>query len=359
MFGKAELSCPAFEDAFGNTLLELSYEDFTARGFRPGDSVDVCFGNGVCWADIPYFNGCYVREGERYVYAQKGYPHVRIGIAFGKSYKEAGLTENASCRILLRERGKYLSLQNLLSVEFTLHRKDYTNDAFFANYRSLSGGAILPNRFYRSVSPFLQFDNAFYVNKLMERDGIAFVLNTCDTPEELKMAVASGRFDGQYAKKLYEQGKILSFSSSIGFRTEEFKAELVSSLRVLMRHEGPYLTHCMLGIDRTGFICCLLEAFAGACYTELIEDYMRTFEFLCGITKENRPEKYATLADLRGNWMLSILLESAFDAESNPPLEKADFQKAACLYLKQGSMERQELAALYRLLCGKESPYEF
>ncbi|MDR0998655.1 MAG: tyrosine-protein phosphatase [Treponema sp.] len=37
-----------------------------------------------------------------------------------------------------------------------------------------------------------------------------------------------------------------------------------------MEHEPPYLIHCEAGIDRTGFLSMLLEAFIGTKFDEFI-----------------------------------------------------------------------------------------
>lgn len=45
----------------------------------------------------------------------------------------------------------------------------------------------------------------------------------------------------------------------------------------MIRYEGPYLLHCSLGKDRSGFMSLLLE---------MLEDYMRTYESFCRITEK-------------------------------------------------------------------------
>jgi hypothetical protein len=45
----------------------------------------------------------------------------------------------------------------------------------------------------------------------------------------------------------------------------------------LLDHEGPYLLHCVAGIDRTGFIAAVLGALMGAPTAEIAGDYMLSF----------------------------------------------------------------------------------
>ena len=60
-------------------------------------------------------------------------------------------------------------------------------------------------------------------------------------------------------------------------------------------HEGPYLIHCALGKDRTGFVCALLEMLAGASYQEILDDYMLTYQNFYHVTKDGTPAKYETV----------------------------------------------------------------
>ena len=64
---------------------------------------------------------------------------------------------------------------------------------------------------------------------------------------------------------------------------------LAEGLRDLIEHKGPYYISCTEGKDRTGFVCLLLEALAGATFDEIETDYMKTYENYYGITKQSEP----------------------------------------------------------------------
>ena len=53
----------------------------------------------------------------------------------------------------------------------------------------------------------------------------------------------------------------------------------------MTEHSGPCLIHCVEGKDRTGFVCALMLALAGASAQEIIDDYMITYYNYYGITK--------------------------------------------------------------------------
>jgi protein tyrosine/serine phosphatase len=45
----------------------------------------------------------------------------------------------------------------------------------------------------------------------------------------------------------------------------------------MIEHNPPYLIHCEAGIDRTGFLSLLIEAFMGAAFDDIVKDYMLSY----------------------------------------------------------------------------------
>jgi protein tyrosine/serine phosphatase len=60
-----------------------------------------------------------------------------------------------------------------------------------------------------------------------------------------------------------------------GSKSNEKK--LKNALQFMIAHEGPYLIHCFAGVDRTGFVSALLEAFLGASLKEICKNYLSAF----------------------------------------------------------------------------------
>jgi hypothetical protein len=58
----------------------------------------------------------------------------------------------------------------------------------------------------------------------------------------------------------------------------DFNKRLARGLRFMIAVKGPYLIHCFAGVDRTGFVCAMLEAFMGASFDEVMNDYLASFE---------------------------------------------------------------------------------
>lgn len=132
----------------------------------------------------------------------------------------------------------------------------------------------------------------------------------------------------------------------VNYTSDEFRADLISGLRKIKDKEGPYLVHCLEGKDRTGFVCMLLEALAGASYDEIIDDYMETYANYYGITRETKPEKYAAIKENNIDYMLRFI---AGGEETDPA--KEDLKSASEKYLKDGGMEDEEIKLIQEKLC--------
>jgi protein tyrosine/serine phosphatase len=57
----------------------------------------------------------------------------------------------------------------------------------------------------------------------------------------------------------------------------KFCRKLKDGLEFMADHEPPYLIHCEAGIDRTGFLAIILEAFMGTKFDDIVKDYTLSF----------------------------------------------------------------------------------
>ena len=332
---------------FGGVYIELSIDDFNALGFSFGDSVDIRMSNGYTLEDIPYYNGYYANVGDTLLVGYPGYPYVEAAINFGDSLWEvAGLSEGDTATVTLAEAGKHRATQEAFDIAYTSKRADYDSDVQFANYRALTGGSMTPGAWYRSASPVdNEYERAPYVNALMKQDGIGYVLNLSDSEEEIARFLAQDAESGadvSYFQKLHDEGKVGALDLTAAYPLQPFKDKLVAGLVELCNHEGPYLVHCIEGEDRTGFVCALLEALAGASYDEILADYMVTFDNYYRINEASDPEKYRAIVELNLNGMLSTLVGCAKDAD----MSQMDFSGPAQAYLREGGMTDAQIEAL-------------
>ena len=138
---------------------------------------------------------------------------------------------------------------------------------------------------------------------------------------------------------------------SANYPSQQFAKTLAAGLVELSQHDGPYLVNCVEGKDRTGFVCILLEALAGAAYDELQADYMASFANYYGITKESDPDKYQVISDLYLDGMLGFLAGVDEDAE-DVDLHSLTYSGPARRYLLGGGMTEGQADALVARLVG-------
>ena len=334
------------EPEFGGVYIDTTIDDFNAMGYAYGDSVTVSFSNGYTLTGIPYYNGYYTANGEPLLVAYPGYPYIKAAINNGDDLWEvAGLQDGDVAEIRLEEAGRFAAIQNARDIHYTDERSDYGSDAVFANFRSVKAGDIPEGRLYRSASPCDNRHNrAPYADALMKEAGVRFILNLSDTEEKLQTYTADPAFDSPYFLSLYENGAVKPIALNMNYGSEPFKQKIADGLTAMTAHEGPYLTHCTEGKDRTGFVCMLLEALCGADYDEIADDYMITFDNYYGVSEEKDPEKYATIVSSLLDPMIASLLP-----EGETDVKTADLAAAAAHYLSDVMTQAQIDALKTRL----------
>ena len=316
------------DEKFGAAFLSMSQEEFEAL-------------------DVPYFNGYYVRNGEPVMVAYPGDPYIRITLNNMGIWDTAGLKEGDTVTITLVEEGKYLAIQEALGQIYSFDRSDYPSDEAFCNFRSFSAGKIKENFMYRGASPVDNSRNrAAYVDDLLEQNGIRFIIDLADSEEDMNGYTASDGFSSEYAESLYENGCMVLLDMGSGYTGQVYKEKVVQGLRAALEHEGPIYIHCMEGKDRTGFVCLLLEALAGASFDEMKKDYMTTYGNYFGVTEDGTPEKYDAIVDL----YFVPFMEFLHGTDDLSKLEKANYKNDARDYLKEGGMTNKEINQLRKMI---------
>ncbi len=334
------------ETEFGGCYIKITIDDFLALGYRFGDSVRVEFSNGYVLESLPFYSGYYVGEEEPLLVGYPGYPYIKAAVYNGEDlWKDAGLSESDTASVSLNEAGRYSAIQDARDVHQTTDRSQYESDEVFANFRSISGGRLKKNLIYRSSSPCDNtYGRAAYVDSLIEENGIRLIIDLSDTEENLvKDIEASSPSD--YHMDLYRNGKILLPVVNTRYGTDEIKKKIAGALEALSSEEGPYLIHCSLGKDRTGFVCLLLEMMAGASYQEMLDDYMLTYDNFYHISPHNEPEKYRIVIDESFLTLMHYLV-----TDEGIDLHTADLVPYAEAYLKDGGMSDAGLEALKKAI---------
>ena len=332
---------------FDAVFLDVSIEDFKASGFQFGDSCSVTFSNGLTLEDIPFFSGYYVRAGMPLIVGYPGYEHIAVTRNNLGLWTEGGLTDGDTATVTLHEAGKYRNVQDTLSQSYSNDRDDYRDDAQFSNFRALSGGDLKGDFLYRGASPVDdQKNRAAITDGLLEKNGIRFILDLADAEEEFLSYQKEDGFSSSCAARLYEEGFAVLLDMGANYSSDEFKQKLAGGLREMLSAEGPVYIHCLEGKDRTGFVCFLLEALAGASDDELRDDYMKTYENYYGITKDGSPEKYDAVVSLYFD-AFAIHLRGTEQPEVPGP---ADRSQDAMQYLLNAGMTESEIEALRSMI---------
>ena len=334
------------EEKFGGVYIEITIDDFNTLGFAFGDSVKIEFSSGFTLEDIPYYNGFYVDMGEPLLVGYPGYPYIRAGYNNGEDmYEKANLSPNDTAVITLVKKGKYLEEQNALDIHYSDEQGD-RSDVVFANFRAVNVGNLKQNILYRSASPVdNQHKRATAADRLAAQAGIGFIINLSDNAEELASHIGAEDFQSPYALSLYNQGKIIPLSMSMAYKSETFSQKLVQGLTAASHADGPYLVHCVEGKDRTGFVCMVLEALAGATYREIVDDYMITYDNYYSINQTSEPSKYNIIKEKYIDVMLKYVT-----GDGNVDITTADYNRYAREYLLSIGMSVADIDALQNRL---------
>lgn len=342
----ALVDCPILpDDDFGHIYIAIPIDEFNELGFAYGDSVNIEFSNGFALT-VPYYSGYYGRVGERMLVAYPGYDHVLLADNCGNPlWETAGVSEDDTATVRLAEAGAFAHVQESFNITYSDDRSDYASDVAFANFRSLTGGSIAPTAVYRSASPIDDKHNrAAYVESLMAEVGIRFVLDLSDSDAEIdaSMAEDAGKgVDVSYFGQLRDAGAAVGINLGADYPSTSYAQKLASGLVALSEHDAPYLVHCVEGKDRTGFVCMLLEALAGASYEEMLADYMITYDNYYGITAQTDPARFDTIAHTVFDCMLEHL-----PGMEGVDVHTADFVEPARAYLRRGGMTDEQIDTL-------------
>ena len=343
---------------FGGVYIEIKIDDFNNLGFRYGDSVTVEFSNGYKLEDLPYYNGYYVDAGEALLIAYPGYDYIKAAINYGADLWEEGalysgqkedlfltasLDEHCTASVFLKERGKYLDVQEARDIHYYDEREKYPSDEVFANFRNVFPGNIKEGVLYRSASPCdNQHNRAPYVDRLMQEAGVQCILNLSDNDAKIEKYMAKDDFNSPYFKSLYEADKVIPLAMAMNFTADDFRLKIADGFTRMAEKEGPYLVHCTEGKDRTGFICMLLEALMGASYQEIVDDYMLTYDNYYEINQEKDKAKYDVILEKN---LIAMLYTVA--GTKDIELKTADLSACAKVYLRDGcGMTEEAIDAL-------------
>ncbi len=344
----SSISC---DTKFDSVTLGVTRSELEEAGFAFGDSCDISFSNGTVITDVPFYNGYYAKNGDPVLVAYGNEEELTFTRCNTGYWTEAGLSESDTITITRNEQGKYLESFEALSQAYSNDRNDYQTDEQFCNFRSLQGGKLKEHFLYRGTTPVNNRNGrAAYTDMLLKENNIALILDLADNEEDMQFYLAADDFSSDYTKNLYDKGKDILMGMSVDCTSDAYKKSLASGLRFLVAQgdeNSKVYIHCTEGKDRTGFVCLLLEALAGASYDELCSDYMKTYENYYGIRKDTEPKKYQAIRDLYFTGYMQILCET----EDAAKIDAASYEEKAREYLKGCGMSEKEVEMLQKMIC--------
>jgi len=209
------------------------------------------------------------------------------------------------------------------------------------NFREIHFGNIAANTLYRSSHPIKENKQEKTVSLLAANAGIRTIINLCDTMS----GIFGKAFFAPWYGKLLTSGKVIALGMDFSFTSSGFKIKFKEALQFIIRHEWPYLIHCHAGIDRTGFVCMVLESFMGAPLDDVVNDYLFSFNsgFESSILASTQKADFFTAMQI-----LSVISNSQTISEQN-------LQRIAEIYLRSTIKLSAEEVELLRLKLGGSS----
>ena len=333
-------------------FIEIPVADFNALGFAFGDSVDVAFSNGSVLKGIPYYSSTLVEPGETLLLGASSLPNIEVGVFYGDDlWVTAGLSDGDTATVTVAEAGAFAAFQKALDLSYSDERADYPSDVAFANFRELSGGNLKPGMFYRGASPVNNKHNrAAYANALVANAGVQVDFDLADNDDEidgfLKEDTQAG-VDVSHFEGIRRAGNVVAIDLDAAYLSERYGQKLAAGLVELMQHNGPVYIHCTAGKDRTGFVCMVLEALAGASYQQIVDDYMITYDNYYQVNAANDAERFNIIKEQR----LDTMLRHVVGVEKGADLASADLSAGARNYLKSVGMTDEQIDQLTAYLC--------
>ena len=217
-----------------------------------------------------------------------------------------------------------------LSKKLKRNKDDYPdlNDNEFANFREINMTGISKGKLYRSSSPVNDWGNRNLItDRLSEKAGIKTFINLVDSNEKVRNY--KGFYDTYYSKQNY-----IALNINLKFHTKDFQNKLVKVIKFIANNEAPFLIHCNLGKDRTGFVCAIIECLMGATSEEIISDYMISFYNYFGIKPYTKDYNFVVDNELRP------ILSSILGVKS---IENVNLSSSAEKYLLKIGVTQNEI----------------
>ena len=145
---------------------------------------------------------------------------------------------------------------------------------------------------YRSQHPANGSFRSKFANQLAEEYHIRAVLNLSDSDSSLNAYFRKNKISSTYYyRTLYSNGKVYTANLSQKHTSSSYRKKVANGLKFLAKNKGPYLIHCEVGRDRTGFVILLLECLMGSSYDAMLSDYAISYVNVNHYSQEKARQK--------------------------------------------------------------------
>ena len=209
-----------------------------------------------------------------------------------------------------------------------------SNDAQAVNFREIRMGSIAPGTLFRSSHPIKDNEQETAISMLAGKVRIAAVLNLHDT----RSGINSKAFFAPWYNSLFKKDRVIALDMDFNVTGKSFKKKLKDGLKFIINTDGPWLIHCHAGVDRTGFVCMVLESFMGAKLDDVISDYLLSFNsiFESSVYEAQKIDKQVAIQILsvmsEENHAVSLLEKKAV---TSSPITDQNLQQIAEIYLQK------------------------
>jgi len=349
-------------DSYGMLVPSFSPKDLMDAGFEYADYLDVRIGKDIYIHNIPFttgFNEVGVMETCFCDYNGLGQMY-GFGLLHGNFSERIGGKIGDEIVVTLSEKQGYRKTYDIMHSVYGYDREGYPSDEVFANFRKVTTTGMKDGVLYRSSNPLNPKDNAVryaYVDRLAESVGIQTEIDLADTPTKISTYRAMDGFASTYCPALVDAEKVIALGLTADTYSTTFMQNFGEGLKFMIKNEPPYLVHCNEGKDRCGFAILVLEALAGATYTEVAEDYMQT---LINFYKIKKGDESYVLRQKLSIDRLVWLLENVDAVDDFTSIDwtkadptKVDLQKAARSYVMGCGLSEAECDQLQAILRGE------
>lgn len=174
---------------------------------------------------------------------------------------------------------------------------------------------------------------------MCSRYSLGYALDLSDTASDIERFLDNEENISPYFRNMYENGRVFPMGLTTNYEGYKFAHEVGLGFLKFTEEEGPFYIHCVEGKDRTGFVCVLLLALAGASLEEITDDYMLSYDNYYGINKLSDPEKYEVIVKHKAEDFYKAISKK----NGTDEITAENVMRGSEKYLEEGGLTKDEI----------------